>query len=153
MNSPHQSPDPLLQSLSAEAADLPLRAAITARQRNAQKQRHRKWATIVTTVLILTVSFWLVFPSLAPRHSTVASSNPDSKGSSGPAPAVPKPEPSLSDHRNVVEMEIAKQNTPKPIPTGLSPEQMALVQAAGDLPLVILRDASGKATRILIVER
>jgi hypothetical protein len=38
-------------------------------------------------------------------------------------------------------------------PSQLDPEQMALVQAAGDMPLLLVRNSSGQVTRIHLIER
>jgi hypothetical protein len=39
------------------------------------------------------------------------------------------------------------------LPTGLDKEQQELVKAAGSLPLLLVREGSGKVTRIHVIER
>jgi hypothetical protein len=39
------------------------------------------------------------------------------------------------------------------LPAGLDPEQMAFIQATGDIPLLLVRNSEGKVTRIHLIER
>lgn len=122
-------PDPLLEILSEDAADLPALAAKAARQRNAQRQRHRKLSTAVATVAILVFATWRFLPSRGGNKSIVA------------------------QHPVSTKNPLQISNDLQLLPTGLDPEQAAFVLAAKDQPLLLVRNAAGKVTRIHVVER
>lgn len=122
-------PDPLLESLAEEAADLPTLAAKAARQRSAQRQQHRKLSAAVATVAVLVFATWSFLPSRGGNKSTVAEN-----------PVMPK-------------KALQVTSDLQPLPSGLNPEQAAFVRAAKDQPLLLVRNAAGKVTRIHVVER
>ena len=129
MNTPHPSSDPLFRSLAGEAPDLPVRAAIEARRRIARRRRNRQRSALVATASLIGIITWGAMSS-APE------SIPSSSGSGTIAVNPPVEPPVLQ--------------TP---PSQLDPEQMALVQAAGDMPLLLVRNSSGQVTRIHLIER
>ena len=121
--------NPLLEILSEDAADLPTLAAKAARQRSAQRQRYRKFSTAVAALAIVSFTMWHFLPSRGGGKSTVAQH-----------PVRPK---------NPLQISHGLQS----LPTGLDPEQAAFVMAAKDQPLLLVRNAAGKVTRIHVVER
>jgi hypothetical protein len=157
MNIPHDPADPLLQSLADEAADLPIRAAIEARQKSAHRVQIRQRFALAATVSFLGVVAWVLFSSREVRHATVAvppvtpeSSTVLAASAPEPTPTPPAPEP-REDVKVQTEEEVAQ--APRSLPTGLDHEQQELVKAAGDLPLLLVRDGTGKVTRIHVIER
>lgn len=131
MNTPNDPLDPLLQSLSGETADLPARAAAAARRRSAQREQNRTLGQILATLLLAGVFIWRFLPSQEARPSSVA----------------------VESHsaRETGKFEVAR--APDVMPPGLDPEQIEVVKAAGDGPLLLVRNAEGKVTRIHFFER
>lgn len=129
MKTPHSSSDPLLQSLAEEAADLPIRAAAEARKAITQRRLiHQRTALVAATFLIGIVT-WSALPSV--RISR----------------------PSVTEAGQVAENQAVKPEALRTLPTGLNPEQTAFVKAAGDMPLLFVRNSSGQVTRIHLIER
>jgi hypothetical protein len=154
MNSSPDFSDPLLRSLADEVSDLPVRAAQEARRRSAQRIERRRQATIALALLVAfglaAKAFWPASPSprvAAPSPIAIVSAP---SISSVPAPAVTPPAP--SEYVKVQTEEEAIENPP-PVPAGLSKEQQEVVEAARGLPLLLVKDASGKVTRIHVIER
>jgi hypothetical protein len=149
MNAPH---DPLSEMLAAHAADLPARAASAARQRNVQRRHHRQRLAQVAVLSLLGWVTWNVFPGrITPPIVAVHSPGiPNQKLSQEPdaAPlngnALQSEKPSAGGHSLQVSL---------PLPGGLNEEQAEFVKAVGDAPLLFVRDASGKVTRIHFVQR
>jgi hypothetical protein len=146
MNAPHEPPDPLLQMLAEEAAELPAHAAMAARQSNARRQRTRQRLALAASVCLCGVSAWVLIPSLVQDNPTVTV-NPAAPPTLTPAAGPPGP-------REMASIQLQEQGEPlsQPPPSGLDQDQMAFVQAARDLPMLLVRDASGKVTRIHLVE-
>ncbi len=157
MNTPRKPNDPLLQSLADEAADLPLRAAIEARQRIARRTQNRQRLALALTVSFLGVVAWVLLPSREVRHSPVALHPVTPERSTNLAPSAPEPTPTppAPEPREYVKAQIGEEalRASLPLPTGLDEEQQELVKAAGDLPLLLVRDGTGKVTRIHVIER
>ncbi len=128
MKTPHPSPDPLLRSLTEEAANLPSLAAAEARQRSIQRRRNQRNSLVAITSLIGIVSWWVSYPVSESPH--------------GPA-----------DSHKIAETHFEDPAELQALPSGLSPEQAAVVKAAGDLPLLLIRDSSGKVSRIHVINR
>ncbi len=145
MNTP---PEPLLQSLADEATHLPLRAAIEARQRSAHRVQIRQRFALAGTIALLGLLAWALFPSRQVSPSLVAIHPATPKSTPDLAPPAPEP-------RDDVKVQIDEDAAlePLPLPTGLDREQQELVKAAGDLPLLLVRDSTGKVTRIHVIER
>lgn len=122
-------PDPLLESLAEEAADLPTLAAEAARQRSTQRKLHRQLSGVVAAVAVLVFATWKFLPSRGGNQSTVA------------------------EHPVMPNKPLQITSDPQALPSGLDEEQTAFVLAAKDLPLLLVRNAAGKVTRIHVVER
>jgi hypothetical protein len=138
MNTPHEPTDPLLRSLLEETTDLPARAAAAARQRSAQRRQSRRRLAQTAALALLSILAWRLFPTPTEPASTVAVVSP---GATAPEFS---PEPDAPT--------APKLATPS-LPSGLNPEQAQFVKALGNLPLLLVRDDSGKVTRIHLVER
>jgi hypothetical protein len=126
MSTKNDSPDTLLHCLAEEAADLPIRAAIEARNIKKQRRKNRQKYGIVATTAILGIISWTLSSSLR-DHAT---------GSS-----------------EITENPAAKPADIPQLPDGLDPEQLAFVQANRDIPLLLVRNSVGKVTRIHVIER
>ena len=150
MNAPH---DPASQCLADEAADLPARAASAARQRIAHRRQNRQRRAQATILAVLGVILWNLVPKQAGSPATVAVHPP---GVVAPEPSPgPSPEPDAPITRPFGDPSPRPGvlSTSPPLPSGLDPEQTKFVQAVGDVPLLFVRDASGKVARIHIVQR
>lgn len=146
MNAPH---DPLFQSLADEAADLPARAASAARQRNAQRRRNREGLAQAAVLALLGVIIWNLVPKQAAPPTTVAVHSPGvTAPERSPEPDAPIAQPSGNPFPRKSAVPAALS-----LPSGLDPEQTKFVKAVGDLPLLFVRDAAGKVTRIHLVQR
>ncbi len=123
MNTPHDPPDPLLQSLADEVADLPVRAAIEARQRKTHRVQNRQRLALAATVSFLGVVAWVLFPSREVRHATVAVPpvTPESATDLAPAAPEPTPTPTAPEPRESVKVQTEEKalRAPLPLPTGL----------------------------------
>jgi hypothetical protein len=126
MNTKNESPDKLLNCLAEEASDLPIRAAIDARQITKKRRKNHQESTLVATTAILAIISW-----------TLSSSVPKNRPESG----------EINDNPTVTPAVIQQ------LPAGLDPEQMAFIQATGDIPLLLVRNSEGKVTRIHLIER
>ena len=126
MNTKNDSPDTLLNCLTEEAADLPIRAAFEARKITKQHRKNRQKLTLVATTAILIITSWKLSSSIFKNvpESSIITDNPTDT-------------PALK----------------QPLPAELDPEQMAFLQATGDIPLLIVRNSAGKVTRIHLIER
>lgn len=129
MKTPHSSPDPLLQSLVEEAADLPIRAAAAARKAITQRRLNCQRTALVAATFLIGIVTWSALPP------------------------VRKPQPSVTEAGHVAENHAVKPEALRTLPTGLNPEQTAFVKAAGDMPLLFVRNSSGQVTRIHLIER
>jgi len=90
-------------------------------------------------------------PVLSPSP-TLASARP--KPSDPRAHSVPT-DPSAPMPREFVKVQTEEETMrdPLPLPEGLDKEQQELFKAARGLPLLLVRDSSGKVTRIHVIER
>ncbi|RBP45418.1 hypothetical protein DES53_103417 [Roseimicrobium gellanilyticum] len=141
MTPPRKSSDPLLQSLAAEAIDLPARAALVARQRALQRRLQQRGLVAAAAVVLLGVSVWWLRPGDVSKAPVIASNT------------TPLPTPVVRALVQVQTEEEARLHPP-PMPEGLDREQQALIAAAPDLPLLIVRDnGGGRVTRIHVIER
>lgn len=129
MKTPHSSADPLLQSLAEEAADLPIRAAAEARKAITQRRLNHQRTALVAAAFLIGVVTWNALPS------------------------VRKLRPGLPEAGHVAENHAVNSEALRTLPTGLNPEQTAFVKAAGDMPLLFVRNSSGQVTRIHVIER
>lgn len=62
-------------------------------------------------------------------------------------------EPAALEPSNYVKVQTEEQAENNPLPPGLSAEQENLLKAARGLPLLLVRDSTGKVTRIHVIER
>ena len=146
MNAPH---DPASQCLADEAADLPARAASAARQRSAHRRQNRQRRAQATILAVLGVILWNLVPKQAGSPATVVVHSP---GVMAPEPS-PEPDAPIARPFGDPSPRPSVLSTSPPLPSGLDPEQTKFVQAVGDVPLLFVRDASGKVARIHIVQR
>jgi hypothetical protein len=161
MNTPRKPNDPILQSLADEASDLPLRAAHEARSRNMHHLRQRRLAASVVTILFAGLCAWSLITMPEPRSSSVtmqtavSHENPKESATPFPSPAIAKNDPSVPPPRDFVKVQTQDEamNDPLPLPDGLDWEQQELFKAARGLPLLLVRDGSGKVARIHVIER
>lgn len=147
MNPSPETPDPLLQSLAAEAADLPGLAAREARRARAARQQRRRVATAALALCIAGFGTWRV---IAPVHPDPAPTTAQVNPAEDIAPPAVAPE---SDEYIKVQTVQEALTEPLPMPAGLSKEQQDVVTAARGLPLLLVKDASGKVTRIHAIEQ
>lgn len=129
MNAPQRSTDPLLRGLSEEAADLPLRAALEARQASARRRRIRRRSALAASACMMAILAWAAWPS------------------------IPELKPGPPASGSIVKQHPEPPVHPPALPPGLDPDQLALVKAAGDLPVLLVRDKSGRVTRVHLIER
>lgn len=148
MKTPFDPIDPLLQSLTDEAADLPLKAAAEARRaRTLRTRRHRQMA-LTLTVIFCGVCAWQMFPRGGKDGVMITSVEPSDAGTGLPGEA------SLASHQTmIVRTEVQAKNEPLPLPDGLTADQAKVVKAAHGLPLLLVRDRSGSVARIHLIER
>ena len=151
MKSPPDPTDPLLQCLADEAADLLLRAANEARNTRARHMHRRRQFSLTVAVLFLGVFAWQVFPPRAARRETIAMRPATPETAPLPTPGAP----TVPEQRGFVKVQTEDQvkNDPLPLPDGLSQEQETLLFAARGLPLLLVRDDSGKVTGVHVIER
>lgn len=149
MNAPN---DPLSQSLADEAAELPFRAASAARQRNVQRRQNRERLAQAAVLSLFGVLAWnFVVPQTEP-FTTIAVHSPGfTTPDLSPEPDSPVAQP-FEPFENPSPREGSVSVT-LPLPSGLDSEQAKFVEAVGDVPLLFVRDDSGKVTRIHIVHR
>lgn len=136
MKTPSDFTEPLLQSLAEETANLPLRAAAEARRARAQRLQHRRQFTVVITVLICGLCLWQM------------NTHQDSMAKQNISPPSTQPRAQL-----ITRTEEQARSQDLPMPEGLTKDQENLVKAARGLPLVFIRDSSGKVSRIHVFER
>jgi hypothetical protein len=148
MNPSSDPPDPFLQSLAEEAASLPGLAAQEARRSTIRRGRRRRQIASVAVMMAVAACAWQIFRTAPMRRHEPRPELPPSAAVA--ANAVPAP--SASSYVKVQTMQEAMAD-PLPIPAGLDKEQRDLVEAARGLPLLLVKDASGKVTRIHVVER
>ena len=150
MNAPH---DPVSQCLADEVADLAARAASAARQQSAHRRQNRQRRAQVAVLALLGVIIWNLVPKQAESPATVAVRSPTVTAPE-PSPE-PSPEPDAPIARPLGDPSPrpGPLRASHPLPSGLDPDQRDFVQAVGDLPLLFVRDASGKVARIHIVQR
>jgi hypothetical protein len=142
MNDPFNAPEPLLHAVASDAADLPRQAAAEARRYFDRRCRQRRLST--AAVLAATIGFasWAAWQH--PAGGTARSGARD--GILAPA---------ASPLAEFVKVQSRREATidPLPIPDGLSREQRELLAAAQGFPLLLVKDATGKVTRIDVIER
>lgn len=147
MNAPHEPSDPLLQMLAEEASDLPARAAMAARQRKARRQRNHQVLAVAACICLCGVGAWMLIPS-RDQHNQTVTANPAAPPDPTPATDPPGLRETVSIH-----LQEPDESLSQPLPSGLNQEQVAFVEAARDLPMLLVRDTSGKVTRIHLLER
>lgn len=141
MTPPRKPSDPLLQSLADEAGDLPARAALAARQRSSLRRLQQRCVVAATAVVLVGASMWLLRLGDVSKTPVVVLNT------------TPSPVPTV---RELVYVQTEEETRvhPPPMPEGLDREQQALIAAAPDLPLLIVRDNGGNSvTRIHVIER
>ena len=167
MKTPFDSTDPLLQILAEEAADLPLKAANEARKSRSLEAKRRRQIAIAVSVLFCAMCVWQFFPQgqvgkdpvaiQTPADAPIAVPEPASlEPSLQPMPHVPEPSdpPSPQSHEvAIARTQEQAMNEPLLLPEGLTEEQASVVMAARDLPLLLVRDTTGKVARIHVIER
>jgi hypothetical protein len=139
MKTPADPNDPLLRSLAEEACDLPLKAAGEARRTRAIRMKQRRQVTLSMTVLMCGLCAWQIY---APRD----------KGRELIAIHTSPEAPMNVAKHVIVRTEEQARNEPLPLPDGLSADQTKVVLAAQGLPLLLIRDSSGKVARIHVIE-
>jgi hypothetical protein len=151
MKPPFDSTDPLLKSFVDEAADLPLKAAAEARRTSLIRKKQRRQITFAITMFLGGVCTW---QSLAPRDTSkelfAILQIPDATLTN--ATQATPPSPPTSRHV-IVRTEAQARNDPLPLPERLTVAQADVVKAARGLPLLLVRDRSGRVTRIHAIER
>lgn len=158
MNAPHDPSDPLFESLAEEAADLPARAANAARQRQAQRRQNRQRLMQAAVFALLGVSTWQLVPRNDAQPTTDVADHVLTANQPAPIHFDPSPEPDAPIApfpRKAAEPNpgIMMVAATLPLPSGLNEEQTEFVKALPDVPLLFIRDDSGKVTRVHLVER
>lgn len=118
--------DPLLESLAEEAAALPVLAAIAARRRNMQRHQNQRRVALLACISLIGFVTWTTWPG---KKQTSA------------------------EPQSLLTSQEVKSEVRATLPTGLNKEQEAFVQAAKDMPLLLVRNSSGQVTRIHLIER
>lgn len=158
MNAPLDPTDPLPQILKEEAADLPLKAAVEAGKTRAQLVKRRRRVAFVVMAMLCGMCAWPFVPQGPMRQETAAIPGP----SAAPEPSVqplphvagPSTPPSpLRQEAAIVRTEEQARIEPLPLPDGLTGEQESVVKAARGLPLLLVRDTTGRVVRIHAIER
>ena len=157
MNAPHDPSDPLFESLAEEAADLPARAANAARQRKAQRRQNRQRLMQAAVFALLGVSTWQLVPRNDVQPTTDIADHVVTADEPAPTQFDPSPEPDAPianiapgvTSPNPGIMTVAAT----PLPSGLNEEQAGFVEALRDVPMLFVRDDSGKVTHIHIIQR
>jgi hypothetical protein len=139
MKTPSEPNDPLLQSIAEEAADMPLKAAVEARKTRIRRTQQRRQIAITAVALFCGVCAWQMFPPAERARDLTANV------SISPTP--------LEQGILLVRTEEQARNEPLPLPAGLSKDQENLVKAAQGLPLLLVRDSTGRVARIHVFER
>jgi hypothetical protein len=152
MKTPSHLPDPLLQSLTEEAAYLPLEAAAEARRTHELRREQKQRLALIVTALCCGLYALKMVPSRDANRISAAAQAPaavsvDPVRQAQPPRAVPP-----ATHWIVRTEEQARQE-PLPLPEGLTHEQENVLIAARGLPLLLVRDSSGKVARIHVIER
>lgn len=169
--------DPLFRILADEVADLPGRAAAEARQRRTQRRRNRIRLAQVTAIALGSVIVWSLLQKQTTPPDTIGKQLPDVTAPNPTGLDPIAPDPVVPDHHEPYEPAPGAQiepdapipnpfaineksptedkgsNIARPLPSGLDEEQTKFVLSVGDIPLLFVRDASGKVTRIHIVQR
>lgn len=143
MKTPFNYDEPLLRSLTEEAADLPLKAAAEARRTRAARIRQRHQIAFAIVVLFCGLCAWRIqAPRDTGREFLTIQDPPD---------AVPSySQPNL---QVIVRTEEQARNEPLPWTEGLTADQASVVNVAHGLPLLLIRDRSGRVARIHAIER
>ena len=147
MKETHDPSDPLLRSIADDASELAARAAAAARQRTGERRRNRRRLVLTAAIFLSGTGVWMAMPAReVPRVSAAV-------------PALPTDislEPVATEAPAGVGRSLAgKRDQPEPrmLPTGLDPDEAALVKAARRQPLLLVRSRSGEVTRIHLIER
>lgn len=151
MKTPSEPTDPLLRSLSQDAAGLPDRAALEARKTRSVRIKQRRRLSLGVTAVMAGAFAWLILPSGEIGGGQVVIQDPPD------APlvlATPHSSASpLAGERLIVRTEEQARRDPLPMPVGLTRDQEDVVKAARGLPLLLVRDPSGKVVRVHVLER
>ena len=147
MRPPFDPTDPLLRSLAEEAVDLPLRAAVEARRTRELGRRRRRQIALTSTALFCGMCAWQVIQPMNTRRESIGMQEPSD------APLKTTHPSTETDNHLIVRTEEQARNEPLPLPEGLTREQENVVKAARGLPLVLVRDNTGKVSRIHVIER
>ena len=151
MKTPADPNDPLLRSLADEAADLPLKAAGEARRTRALRMNQRRQVALAITVLFCGVCSWQIYaPRDRSQEPVAIQKSPDAPMNTDRQTAPPSPQ---LGKFVIVRTEEQARNEPLPLPDGLTANQAKVVLAAQGLPLLLVRDSSGKVARIHVIER
>lgn len=143
MKTPFSFNEPLLRNLTEEAADLPLKAAAEARRARADRIRQRRQIALAIVVLFCGVCAWRTHsPRDTGREFLTIHEPPDAALSSA--------QPNL---RVIVRTEEQARKEPLPWTEGLTADQASVVNVAHGLPLLLIRDRSGRVARIHAIER
>ena len=146
MKPPSHPADPLLQAITDEAADLPgLAAAEVRRHRTRRRQQRRRLAGALLAVW-LGVCLWQSLRTTTPAGKHTVSTPSLVAGTTGPAA-----EPPAGFVK--VQTVAQAQSDPVPVPSGVTQEQRALLEACPGLPVLLVMDDSGRVARIHVVER
>ena len=155
MKTPNELPDPLQLSLTADTSDLPLRAAMEARRRNGERQRNRRQFMVVSLLLLLAAFTSLGLPWRDTSHRSVSGSPSISDNQTSHATLMAAQSPDATGSGDIPKQfaENPAEDVNQSLPTGLNPEQLALIKAAADQPMVLVKNSSGKVIRIHVIER
>ena len=140
MKTPADPNDPLMRSLAEEAADLPLMAASEARRTRALRMKQRRQVTLSMTVLMCGLCAWQIYAPRDKGRGLIATHT---------SPEAPM---NVAKHL-IVRTEEQARNEPLPLPDGLTANQAKVVLAAQGLPLLLIRDHTGRVARIHFIER
>ena len=137
---PHQH---FREMLSEDASHLPAMAARAARESRVRRDRlRRRWAS-ASLLTLLVVGGWHLFDGIhrvLPGHDLVSDVIPAS---------------AVAGRESFVRVRTMDEALAEPLPPppGATPDQKDLLDAARGLPLLLVLDASGKPSRIVVVER
>jgi hypothetical protein len=143
MSTEPERPDPLLQSLADDANALPAAAAAHARESCRARGAARRAASMLAVFLVLAAGIWWAARDRieSPGGAEIAHSNPSRQ------PPVRLPS------EGFVKVQHADEPYAAVIPPGAGEDERRLLAALEGVPAVLVRDASGRITRVHVIDR
>ena len=146
MTTSRSLPDPLLQSVTASVGGLPSAAAREARRVRDARVSHRRAVGGGFFVFLACFTIW------QGRHQLSVTRTRRAAITARPPAATQQTQ--VASPEFVIATIPGQSSSPAiPIPPVISEAQRVVILAAGDLPLLLVKDDSGRVTRIHVIER